>query len=107
MVATLKELPRFAITEPRRNSFRVGSSMDACSQGCKAQPWAEISERFQRFGHPVLKLRIELAISNLPWLISPLQPNAAHRSSQYLGIDRYLRLIDSSLLSWCTPDLFN
>ena len=50
LFATLKELRRFAVGERRRNPFRVASSTYwiGVTQGCEAQPWAEISERFQR-----------------------------------------------------------
>src|SRR6266850_4411844 len=50
-LATLKELRLLSGRESRRNSFRVASSKNECifPRVAKAQPWAGISERFQRY----------------------------------------------------------
>jgi len=51
LFATLKGLRGFAVNKRRRNSFRVALSRNEVRfpRVAKAQPWAGIGERFQRY----------------------------------------------------------
>src|SRR6267142_465519 len=51
LFATLKGLRGFPVSKHRRNSFRVAPSRNEMTvpRVTKAQPWAGIGERFQRY----------------------------------------------------------
>jgi hypothetical protein len=55
LFANLKGLRGFAVNKRRRNSFRVAPSRNEMRfpRVAKAQPWAGIGERFQRYSFPI------------------------------------------------------
>ena len=55
LFATLKGLRGFAVNKRRRNSFRVAPSRNGMRfpRVAKAQPWAGIGERFQRYSFQI------------------------------------------------------
>lgn len=61
LFATLKGLRGFAVNKRRRNSFRVASSRNGMRfpRVATAQPWAGISQRFQRYSFPISLLKSE------------------------------------------------